>query len=292
MKPLIFKPNGKFKILQLADLHFTNEIGVCRDIAVGMDCRGDQTTIEMMEKLLDLEKPDLVVFSGDNVDGGARVLGVVSDARAATFKFAAPAIDRNIPWAAIFGNHDDENDLSREELLTVMERMPYSLIQRGPLTVSGFGNYVLKVMSNQTEKGDHLFTIYFLDSGSYIDNAKSEYDYIKQDQLDWLQTISASFSDKDGARPNAIAFFHIPIWEYHSSEGKGPYPKLGDEREHVSSPRKNATQVLEALKTAGDIRAIGCGHDHVNDYCLEREGIQLCYGGGLGVGGYGAGHLG
>lgn len=34
------------------------------------------------------------------------------------------------------------------------------------------------------------------------------------------------------------------------------------------------------------------GHDHVNDYCLDVDGIALCYGGGMGVNGYGAGHLG
>lgn len=32
MDPLTFDSNGDFKILQLADLHFTNEEGICRDI--------------------------------------------------------------------------------------------------------------------------------------------------------------------------------------------------------------------------------------------------------------------
>lgn len=60
-----------------------------------MECKGDATTIEYVEKLLDLEKPDLVVFSGDNINGGG-----VSDARAASFKFAEPVIQRNIPWVS------------------------------------------------------------------------------------------------------------------------------------------------------------------------------------------------
>lgn len=34
MDPLSFSDDGEFKILQLADLHFTNEEGTCRDIPV------------------------------------------------------------------------------------------------------------------------------------------------------------------------------------------------------------------------------------------------------------------
>lgn len=52
--------------------------------------------------------------------------------------------------AVIFGEHDDGNDLSREELLQVMKRMPYSLIERGPMDVPGVGNYALKIYSNRT----------------------------------------------------------------------------------------------------------------------------------------------
>lgn len=32
LQPLAFNENGAFKILQLADLHFTNEYGKCRDV--------------------------------------------------------------------------------------------------------------------------------------------------------------------------------------------------------------------------------------------------------------------
>jgi DNA repair exonuclease SbcCD nuclease subunit len=62
-------------------------------------------------------------------------------------KFAGEVIDRKIPWAAIFGNHDDENDLSREEQMKLLEWLPYSLSRSGPPDVDGVGNYVLKVFS-------------------------------------------------------------------------------------------------------------------------------------------------
>ncbi|KAF1800509.1 Metallo-dependent phosphatase-like protein [Mucor lusitanicus] len=288
MKPLSFNENGEFKILQLADLHFTNEEGTCRDIPVDMDCKGDATTIEYMEKLLDREKPDFVVFSGDNINGGG-----VSDARAATFKFAEPVVRRKIPWAVVFGNHDDENDLTREELLQVMRRMPYSLTQRGPVDLPGMGNYILKVFTDTTKAAAHAFTMYFLDSHAYPESDDQDgYDFIKSEQLDWI-IHSASTFNKLPSKPNAAAFFHIPIWDYHEeSNTNQPIAKLGDAREQVSSPKKNKISALEAFKTAGDIKVTSCGHNHVNDYCLEKEGIQLCYAGGAGFGAYGAEHLG
>ncbi|CEP18923.1 hypothetical protein [Parasitella parasitica] len=287
MKPLSFNSDGEFKILQLADLHFTNEQGSCRDIPVDMDCNGDATTIEYMEKLLDREKPDLVVFSGDNINGGG-----VSDARAATFKFAEPVVKKKIPWAVVFGNHDDENDLTKEELLEVMKRMPYSLTERGPVDLPGIGNYVLKVVSNNTNSATHDFTLYFLDSHAYaLEEDQDGYDFIKSEQLDWVIKSASTFQELPTS-PTAAAFFHIPIWEYHEENINKPAVKLGETREDVSSPKKNKLSALEAFKAAGDIKVTSCGHDHVNDYCLEKEGIQLCYAGGAGAGAYGAEHLG
>jgi hypothetical protein len=52
-----------------------------------------------------------------------------------------------IPWAAVFGNHDEENGIRKDEQMKLMKSMPYSLVQEGPKDVHGVGNYVLKVMS-------------------------------------------------------------------------------------------------------------------------------------------------
>lgn len=63
--------NGKFKIMQAADLHLSTGTGHCRDAvpADGSPCEADTRTLEFMGRLLDEEKPDLVVLSGDQVNG-------------------------------------------------------------------------------------------------------------------------------------------------------------------------------------------------------------------------------
>lgn len=64
------KENGKFKIMQAADIHLSTGVGHCRDaMPEGGQCEADPRTLGFIEKLLDEEKPDLVVLSGDQVNG-------------------------------------------------------------------------------------------------------------------------------------------------------------------------------------------------------------------------------
>ena len=143
-KPLHFKRDGKFKIMQIADLHYSVSRGVCRDTDMSPPCKnGDVLTDSLLSRALDTEKPDLIVFTGDQLNGQ----GTSWDSKSVLAKFAATVIDRNISWAAIFGNHDDETDMGRREEMKILEALPFSLSKVGPADVHGVGNYVLKVKS-------------------------------------------------------------------------------------------------------------------------------------------------
>ena len=63
--------NGKFKIVQVSDLHLSTGVGVCRDAMPenGGKCEADPRTMDFVNKIIDEEKPDLIVFSGDQVNG-------------------------------------------------------------------------------------------------------------------------------------------------------------------------------------------------------------------------------
>jgi hypothetical protein len=71
-KPRI-NDNGRFKIMQVADLHLSTGVGHCRDAVPdeyhGGPCEADPRTLEFVAKMLDEEKPDFVVLSGDQVNG-------------------------------------------------------------------------------------------------------------------------------------------------------------------------------------------------------------------------------
>jgi predicted MPP superfamily phosphohydrolase len=140
--PLHFSWSGKFKILQVADLHFSVSQGVCRDTPNPCD-DSDNLTTSLVSRIIDKEKPDLIIFTGDQLNGQ----GTTWDSKSVLAKFAKAAMEKRVPWAAVFGNHDDEEDLSRDQQLALMKALPYSLVERGPKDIHGVGNYVLKVYS-------------------------------------------------------------------------------------------------------------------------------------------------
>lgn len=68
---LRFKRNGKFKILQVADMHYADGKSTkCLDVLPSQfpTCSDLNTTAFVM-RMIRAEKPDLVVYTGDNIYG-------------------------------------------------------------------------------------------------------------------------------------------------------------------------------------------------------------------------------
>ncbi|XP_020580346.1 probable inactive purple acid phosphatase 28 [Phalaenopsis equestris] len=81
----------------------------------------------------------------------------------------------------------------------------------------------------------------------------------------------------------ALTFFHIPFPEVRQLW----YTKIvGQYQEGVACSIVNSG-VLKTLRSMGDVKASFIGHDHLNDFCGNLDGIWLCYGGGFGYHAYG-----
>ena len=141
------------------------------------------------------------LFLGDNIFGSS-----AADAAESLFKVFSPVMESRLPWAAILGNHDQESTMTREELMTLISLMDYSVSQINPaedpsspangrmaVDIDGFGNYDLRVNG---PPGSHLanstiFNLYFLDSGDRATvNGFRTYGWIKESQLRWLRGVS------------------------------------------------------------------------------------------------------
>jgi hypothetical protein len=70
---LRIKENGKFKVMQVSDMHLSTGVGVCReampDGPESERCEADPRTLDFVARVLEDEKPDLVVLSGDQING-------------------------------------------------------------------------------------------------------------------------------------------------------------------------------------------------------------------------------
>ncbi|KAF8859351.1 Metallo-dependent phosphatase [Acephala macrosclerotiorum] len=300
------REDGKFKIVQISDTHMVTGVGVCKD---AVDAHGqplpeseaDPLTVDFLGGILDVEKPDLVILTGDQLHHD------ILDSQSALFKVVAPLIERSIPYAAVFGNHDDEGPytLSRTAQMSLLQDLPFSLCQSGPEQVDGVGNYYLQVFAPEPSELP-LSTLYFLDSHGQIPSKvqNPDYGWIKQSQIDWFTCTSQALRKARENHDNynylhlSLAFMHIPLPEYADSD---LIVRGGRRREPTEGPSFNS-HFYNALVKEG-IAAVGCGHDHVNDFCGLRPqqrhkesqqggnetpqlGPWLCYGGGSGFGGY------
>jgi 3',5'-cyclic AMP phosphodiesterase CpdA len=249
--------NGRFKVMQLADMHLSTGLGACRDpvpaeLVPGQKCEADPRTLEFVERLLDEEKPDMVVLSGDQVNGET-----APDAQSAVFKGVKLLVDRKIPYAVIFGNHDDEGDLNRAQLMSIYEDLPYSLSTAGPEDIDGVGNYIVEVLDRGG--GTHsALTFYLLDTHAYSPDERQfrGYDWIKPSQIRWFKNTAQSLKRKHQEYSHShmnMAFIHIPLPEYRNN---GKFFK-GEWQEPPTAPGFNSG-FKDALEEEG-VLFVSCG---------------------------------
>jgi hypothetical protein len=186
--------------------------------------------------------------------------------------------------------------------MSILQNLPFSLCESGPEQIEGVGNFYLQVLAPAPSLLP-LSTIYLLDSHGQIPSKirNSDYEAIKQSQIDWFLETSAQQSAREKDDNNnffhlSLVFQHIPLPEF---KNRHLSIRGGHRREPTEGPSFNS-HFYDALVERG-ISALGCGHDHVNDFCAllprkpqrsgdeaPRLGPWLCYGGGSGFGGYGS----
>lgn len=253
---LKFNADKKFKIVQFTDVHFI------------YDNPKSDISLERIKEVVDAEKPDLVIFTGDVIYGKPAekslrtVLNLVSE--------------RKIPFAVTFGNHDDEQGLTRKQLFDIIKTIPYNLTSTTP-GISGVTNFILPLKSSDGQKDAAV--LYCIDSNSYSSlEGVGGYDYIKFDQINWYRNNSRKFTDKNGGKPlPAMAFFHIALPEFNQAASDETAILTGTRKEKACAPQLNSG-LFVSMKEMGDVMGVFVGHDHDDDYAVYWKGILLAYG--------------
>jgi hypothetical protein len=264
-----------------------------------MSLRKDAMALNAVASMVTAEKPDLVIVTGD--------IGYPVPFQAGTFNnkasakiFAALMEQLGVYWTLGFGNHDTElySYYSREKMADYYENsgLKYCLFQNGPEDVDGCGNQVLLVKNTA---GLVTQALYIFDSHSYTGGdflgILWKYDNIHENQIDWYKSQVAAIDalnrgiDPDAAPVKSAAFFHIPLreyktaWEEYVNNGfkdtddvKYCFGTAGESKKVVYCGIGD-DEVFETFKALGSTQAVFCGHDHLNNFGAEVDGVLLSY---------------
>ena len=253
------------KVLGFTDAHLDDYAGCCR------------MTMKLIKETVETEKPDMVVFVGDNITGGDN-LGRVRD-------FTDMMTLLNVPWAPVLGNHEGDNPYSvtREEMVRIFMTSPCCLIPdttaalKDGSAVWGHANYSVPLYN---DAGEMCHRLIFLDGGSDMSNEdrlrlgfgdvkRTVYDYLKNSQIKWY--LEEIHEDKC---PSTV-FCHIPLPEFRTAMQEGELIS-GQNLESICCSHYNSG-MFDAMLSEGKTTAFISGHDHINDSHYMYNGIRLIY---------------
>lgn len=252
---LHFSADGEFKIVQFTDTHYK------------WKKKNSQTAIDCMVEVLDAEKPDFVMVTGDLVYSKS-----VADILPALL---GCIVERHIPFGITFGNHDADFELTLSQIYDIVRQMPGCVMPDRAGVESP--DYVVPVMSADGSRPALL--LYCFDTHGSSTHAEIKgYDWLKFSQVDWYRQQSAAFTEANGGTPvPALAFIHIPLPEYSLAEADMENTLVGTKGEDVCSPQLN-TGMFAAMRLQGDVMGVFGGHDHDNDFAVAYKDILLAYG--------------
>lgn len=259
--------NDSFKIVQFTDTHFGNL----------PHHRDDIRTFDLINQILRLEKPDLIVHTGDimwseGVKDSSKVFQIVMD-----------HFDKyDIPFAITFGNHDSEEGITRKELREIYDKHVKNKVEKEDVfIIDDKESYVIRLRDNNED----IAILYIIDSGDFDKYGYGIYDWNSPEQVEWFRKTSQKYKKNDGVK-RGIVFQHIPLPEYWQSKNNIIYGLQEETNEPISAPKIN-TGLFANMLLNGETWGMIVGHDHENNFDSSLYGIHLVYANSSGYQAYG-----
>ncbi|KAH8704382.1 Metallo-dependent phosphatase-like protein [Phaeosphaeriaceae sp. PMI808] len=312
---LRFSYNGKFSITVFSDLHFGEPEWVRKRP------NADLRTISVMNSILDEEKPNLVVFNGDMISceyvAPLAANGILDE-------IMRPLVDRDLPFAATFGNHDSSETCSTRSMSEHMwndirgqnnQQLSFTTQSiNGSAEQVGAGNYVIPVYSSSDE-GQIAMLLWFFDSrGGRVFQPGINLDtpvpgYVHEKVVSWFQATRDEIAIRNGRVIPSLVFVHIPVqatrvfqesvWYGESTSPGLNYEIIGHQDDCAETDCYNHGDVpfMKALVETEGLMAVFSGHDHGIDWCMKwakhlrtipayGNGVHFCFNRHSGFGGY------
>ena len=274
---------GPWKVLMFTDIHLDHRV---ESAYLQKHAKIETyTAFDRMIKTVQREKPDLVLFGGDNVTNGwnhkrTRTMG--------------RALERlGVYWGGVIGNHEGDSfgSYTRKNMVKKFASYDHCIMRLGPEDIDGVCNYCIHLLNSD---GSHAETVFCLDTHDHITEEirasheiiedKPDYDGAHENQVMWYSTKAEALKARFGDY-RSILLQHIPLPAFDRAVESGVL-LYGEQNEPICSTCYE-NGLFDAIKKAGVTRAVFCGHDHINNFGAEYEGVVLSYIESSGYGAYG-----
>ena len=241
-----------------------------------------------LREIITNTSPDLIIITGDII------YGEFDDNGDNMIEFVKFMESFNIPWAPVFGNHDNESKMGADWQSEQFENAENCLFLQRELT--GNGNYTVGI-----EQGGELTRVFFMLDSNGCGNVSAEslanghtvsYVGFGKDQIDWytdtakkITNVSPKtrFSAAWHIQPNvfldALALYDTDgtakvFIDYVENRYDGDFGYIGAKLKGEWDIDKS---VFNGLKNLG-FDSIFVGHEHQNSASIVYEGVRLQYG--------------
>lgn len=278
-KTIRFDENGKLKILHIADTHLNYD-------------KHFDSSIWVIAEACDIEKPDLVVLTGDNTHPNEDPEKTKELINALMNIFES----RNIPVAVTFGNHDSEaGPMTRKDIMEYYNTFSCVISTDGSTDFKNCATFNIPVLASDSDKVK--FNLWVFDSGDYDEDDPRHYDRVRTEQIEWYKETSAKLKEEnDGETVNSVVFQHIIVPEIYDVlkkvDSKQPYSveHIYNEGEYYTfdpeavnygmlnekpCPGYYNDGQFDALVETGDVLAMFTGHDHTNAFGVRNQNIDI-----------------
>ena len=261
------------------------------DMAFWATNQVEERCYDYITEIVNATNPDLIILTGDNIYGEFDDKGTVWTS------FINFMDSFEIPWALIFGNHDNESKMGVDWQCEQLEKMEHCLFEQKELT--GNGNYSVGIA--QGDKMTRVF--YMLDSNGCSNPSEATASNghsvrtigFKQDQIDWYTKQIEIL--KEVSPETKISFaYHIQQNIFAEAYGKYGF-KEGDQSQDINIDRLEnkeegdfgyigrdlkgewdaSNQVYQGIKRLG-VDSIFVGHEHCNSASVVYDGIRFQFG--------------
>ncbi len=281
---LQFGSDGKFKILILADIQSGYPVG--------------EALKAYIAEAIDASNPNLVVFLGDNIMGSED--GTVESYWKGYDEVFPILESKGVPFTFVFGNHDDESapTVTKEEMLKKYQSYEGCLAYDADPALHGCATHNLPILSSDGKKV--AYNLWFFDSGDYIyneDGSRNGYDCVRKDQIEWYKSVSERLQAANGGEVvPSLAFEHIIPQEAAQKVMFSLPFQLGELTKNFTDgtsatylpnyfafsgilseapcPSPDNDGQWDAFVERRDVKACFFGHDHVNNFSVNVDGVD------------------